>query len=81
MDPFAKELSGSMGPGPVSSLHLESSERGKENETASRKIETKPTWKILEPEQRNHLSLPICTPAHQHQEQGAGVRMKVKRIK
>merc|ERR1711994_292603 len=44
------------------------------------KIETKPTWKILEPEQRNHFSLPICTPARQHQEQGAGVRMKVKRI-
>ena len=44
------------------------------------KIQTKPTWKILEPEQRNHLLLPICTPARQHQEQGAGVRTKVKRI-
>ena len=44
------------------------------------KIETKLTWKILEPEERKTLSLPICTPAHQHQEQGAGFRTKVKRI-
>ena len=69
MDPFAKELSGSMGPGPVSSLHLESSERGKENENS--KIETKPTWKILEPEERTIHPLPMFSPPQQHQEPGS----------
>ena len=68
MDPFAKALSGSMGPGPVSSLHLESSERGKENETANIKIETKPTWKILELEVRTIHPLPMFSPPQQHQE-------------